>query len=371
MKVFFTIDALINAGTEKSMLEIIPHFSKNTNASVVYFYPRHELKEAYEHKNIPLYFMDLKGGFSFLRGVKLLKRLIRKEKPDIIVSSLLRANLISRAACYLTGTKLIGTFVSDSYSPQRTSGYHLKRRIGFAFYYWLDRLTAFIPAAWISNSESIKRSNCQKLHVKEEIVEVIYRGRHIPSFKAWQPPGNEKFVFATMGRLLVTKGFAELINAFAMIAQQYPPVHLDIYGEGADRSLFEKQIDRLGLNEKITLHGNVINASGKLYGANCFVFPSWYEGFSGSLVEAMMMGIPVIASDIPMNLEAVTDKQTALVHKVKDTDSLFACMKTMMDDYNGNVQMGARARDEAIRRFDIVSIAKQYEDFLHSIQINK
>jgi glycosyltransferase involved in cell wall biosynthesis len=371
MKVIFTLDALINAGTEKSMLEIIPHFSADTKAEVLYMYPRHDLKAAYEAAGIKLHYLGLPGRFSFFRGVKQLKKIIHKEKPDIIVSSLLRANLISRVACRLTGTKLVGTFVSDSYSKQRTTSFHLTRKIGFAYYYWLDRLTASIPCAWISNSQSIKESNCRVLKVREDKVTVIYRGRDVSKFKTWaKPDTNDEFVFATMGRLLETKGFMDLILAFSKAEKLFPQIRLNIYGEGPDRNKLTHLINQLQLTTKITLHGNVPDAWQKLYESHCFVFPSWYEGFSGALVEAMMTGIPIIASDIPMNMEAITAGRTALVHKVKDVESLADAMKKMVAEYPAMIDMGARARAEAAARFDIRIIAKQYEAFLHA-QVNK
>ena len=60
--------------------------------------------------------------------------------------------------------------------------------------------------------------------------------------------------------------------------------------------------------------------------SNCFVFPSRFEGFSGALVEAMMTGVPIISSNIPMNLEAVEHNKTALVHEMKNSKDLLSKM---------------------------------------------
>ena len=55
MKVFFTLDSLANAGTEKSTLDILSHFSKDVEVKVIYFYPGSDLKADYEKAGIPLY----------------------------------------------------------------------------------------------------------------------------------------------------------------------------------------------------------------------------------------------------------------------------------------------------------------------------
>ncbi len=371
MKVFFTMDALINAGTEKSVLDIAGNLSPATEVKVIYFYPRHDLKLAFEAAGVPLKFMNLSGKRSFLQGIKKLKKILKEEKPDVVVSSILRANLISRIACKLTNTKLVGTFISDSYSAERQTSFSFKRKTGSYFFYWIDRITSGIPVAWISNSKSIKESNCRFLKVDPDIVKVIYRGRDPGKFKKYdmiQSTGVFKFVF--IGRLLQTKGLVELVEAFKIVSEKFPAVILDIYGEGSYRKQITQKISSLGLSEKIIIHGAVANGWEKLYDADCFVFPSWYEGFSGSLVEAMMVGVPIIASDIPMNLEAVTDKKTALVHLVKDQHDIATQMIAVIDNYNAMLEMGMRAREEAIKRFDIKVIAKEYENFISDVSKN-
>ena len=74
----------------------------------------------------------------------------------------------------------------------------------------------------------------------------------------------------------------------------------------------EEMIVQLGIADKVTLHGTVPGAGKNLWRALFSFFLHGTKGFSGSLVEAMIAGIPIIASDIPMNREAV-DSSTALI----------------------------------------------------------
>jgi glycosyltransferase involved in cell wall biosynthesis len=372
MKVFFTVDALINAGTEKSILDIVSNFSDDIEVKVIYFYPRHDLKESFEKAGITLLFMNLHGKRDFLTGIKKLKKIIESEKPDLVVSSILRANLISRIACRLTKTKLIGTFISDSYSLERQSSFSAKRRAGAWFFSRLDKATASIPYAWISNSASIKQSNCRYLGVDPAKVIVIHRGRDFLKFpeQTRKLPGK-MFRFCFVGRLLQTKGLEELVNAFNIVSRKYTSAVLEIYGEGPFRNALSKQITSCELNDKVIMHGNVANGWEKLYDADCFVFPSWYEGFSGSLIEAMMSGIPIIASDIPMNLEAVSDNSTALIHRLRDEKDLAEKMLLMIERYPEMLVMAQRARKIAFEQFDIRVIAARYESFLKQCVLEK
>ncbi len=364
LKVFFTVDALINAGTEKSILDIVSHFSIDVQVTVIYFYPRHELKDAYEAAGIQLIYLDLKGKKDFKSGIQKLTALIKTEKPDIVVSSILRANIISRIACKRTKTKLVGTFVSDSYSAERQQSFSFKRKIGAHFYYLLDKFTAKIPVRWIANSESIKKSNCKYLNINPSKVEVVYRGRDKNKFPEKNNNPGKIFRFVFVGRLLETKGLLELVKAFENLNEVHPHIQLDIFGDGSFRKQITDRVAQSSVASKINLHGMVHEGWKKMYDADCFVFPSWYEGFSGSLIEAMMVGIPIIASDIPMNLEAVENNKTALVFPVKNIHALTDSMKDMMENYSVHKLMAEHARAEAFRRFDIRNISAEYEKVL-------
>ena len=368
VKIVFTIDSLVNDGTEKSVLETISRFSVYANCSVVYFSPRHNLKNEFEKYSIPLHFLYCSKPFFFLKGVYKFYRFVSVSKPDIVVSSLFSANLISRIVCFLTRTKLVGTFVSDSYSKIRLDSFTIKQKFGFHLVYLLDRATSFIPQIWIANSESIKKSNCLKLNISEEKVCVIYRGRDSKKF-ILKPEYKQEdcFQFITLGRLYFSKGIFDLLQAFKKLTIEFPQVCIHIYGDGPERKNIEKFIVLEQLEKQVILHGNTSDAWKFIYSSNCFVFPSHNEGFSGALIEAMMCGIPIIASDIPMNLEAVEHEKTALIFKVKSVEELYLNMKRMIQRYSEMLEMGVRAREIAMNRFDIESISKLYEQKLLSL----
>ena len=368
VNIVFTVDSLINAGTEKSILETVSRFSIDTKCSVVYFFPRHDLKIEFEAKNIPLHFLNCSKTFFYFKGIYRFYRFVRITKPDIVVSSLFSANIISRIVCWITNTKLVGTFVSDSYSNLRLDKFTIKQKLGLYIVYGIDRATSFIPKLWIANSESVKKSNCAKLKINQDKVFVIYRGRDTSKFNAFSNYKiDQSFHFVSLGRLNVTKGIYDLLHAFKRLTKDYPNIRLDIYGDGPEKIKIKNVLVTENLQEHIHIHGNVADAWKYIYGSNCFVFPSHYEGFSGALVEAMMCGIPIIASNIPMNMEAVESENTALVFKVMSIEELYLCMKKMIQRYGEMIQMGQRARVKANNHFDIANIASVYEQKLISL----
>jgi glycosyltransferase involved in cell wall biosynthesis len=365
MKVFFVIDSLTNAGTEKSLLDIISNFSSSINCKVLYIHKPETLLQQYIDAGIKI--QKISNSSSFFRNLISLKKIIKTEQPNIVVSSLYKSNILCRMVCLQTKTKLVGTFVSDSYSRVRIKSYYRKQKIGQLLYKTLDRITSFIPKYYISNSSSIKLSNCKVLNIKEEKVKVVYRGRDIEKVSEWINPENEAFTFIIIARVLQTKGYSELIDAFNNVYKKEKNVQLHIYGDGGYINELKTKIEKFDLTQNVYLKGNVVDAYQYLLKANCFVFPSWYEGLSGALIEAAISGIPIIASNISMNEEIVTGLPTALIHKVQSTESLVECMFEMIKNYDSFKQHSQSARIKAISKFDIRDIAAEYEDFLFSI----
>lgn len=447
MKILFTQDALVNAGAERSHLEILSRFSEEIEVTLVYFYPKHDLKEEYEKAGIRLIFLDIHESYHFPLAISRLVKLIGIEKPDLLISSLYRADQITRITSFITGIPLIGTLVNDSYAP---IAWKDKKGLKHKIVYWLDRLTSRIPMHWIANAQALKESHVKTLRLEAERISVVYRGREVPD-AVWNgytvdrlgsksvdcldtnlegeknliPPlqrgaggidspeeaeeGFGSFRFISYGRLLERKGFQDAIQAFASVNQKFPNCSLTIYGEGPYRRELERLVHYIGLENSIFLPGKISNPMSLLTscsqsfsdtigyletkpqptpvrragaprrsGTNnlqptsfhCFLFPSWYEGFSGALVEAMMSGIPIIASDIAMNLEAVND-ENALIFETQNTMQLADQMIFAIENPDHMASLGVKAREEAIARFDIEKIAKEYEEAVFRIVRSK
>jgi len=365
IKVIFILDTLANAGTENSLLLILPYFSETIDYKVVYLYPNHDLLEKYNQANIPTHFLNLKGNYDFINGFKKLKKLFQDEKPDLVVSSLLRSNLLARMVCKFMKIPLIGTLVSDSYHKDSIKIKSFFVKIKFKFFWGLDRFSSHIPKLYIANSSSIVSTHSISLGIPRSKTKVIYRGRIIPE-RVWNLEINDKgnFKFLSYGRLIPLKGYKELIEAFNEVQKEYPDCSLTIFGEGNYRGKLEQLINQFDLKNKVSLPGIHHKVTDELYNYNCYVFTSWYEGFSGTLIEAMLAGIPIIASDIPMNLEAIKADETALTFPVKNVEFLAKQMIFAIKNPEFVSSLGMKAREEAINRFNIKKTAKQYEDTL-------
>ncbi|GAA0880876.1 glycosyltransferase [Algoriphagus jejuensis] len=365
MKLLFTQDALASGGAERSHLEILSRFSETVEVVFVYFYPKHDLKEEYLKAGIRLIFLDIPETYHFPTAIARLVKLIKSEQPDLLISSLWRADQITRIASLLTRVPTVGTLVNDSYAPAAWND-----KVGFRHkvVYYLDRATARIPVHWIANAQAIAYSHVQNLGLDFSKISVVYRGREVSNL-AWKPNGGIRH-FLSYGRLLERKGFQDLIRAFARLDYLLPQGwSLTIFGDGPYRMELETLVRSSGLDGKVIFPGSIEKASELLPRYDCFLFPSWYEGFSGALVEAMMAGIPIIASNIPMNREALGE-DSGLLFPPLDVDQIVEQVVYATTHLPEMTMLGRNARNRAIEFFSIDRISATYEEKLHQIKNN-
>jgi glycosyltransferase involved in cell wall biosynthesis len=170
-----------------------------------------------------------------------------------------------------------------------------------------------------------------------------------------------------IGRLIPQKGYNDLVVAMKQIVSKYPQVRLKILGDGPLKHNLQEKIINLGLENYISLLGNIPDARGSLYEADAYVLPSISEGFSGALVEALVTGIPLVVSDIPMNLEAISPGRLSFIFKAGDADSLAFQMERLMSEYNEACRIAGIARNRAIDYYSIRNVASVYGSTLTQV----
>src|SRR5690625_4146812 len=118
---------------------------------------------------------------------------------------------------------------------------------------------------------------------------------------------DDKIVFITIGRLSGEKNQETLIRAFAKIYKKHPEIRLIILGKGPLKYRLMAVIDELELEESVHLLGIKSNPYPYLKKADCFIFPSNYEGQGLVLYEALILNKPIIATDIVTSREILQD----------------------------------------------------------------
>lgn len=223
-------------------------------------------------------------------------------------------------------------------------------------------------AALLANSR-YTQDGAQQVGFLEETLHLL----HYPTYPTAEPQYVEntdcRIVFS--GRLSRTKGLHYLLDAIALVAQQFEKVHLDVLGSGHDEAAFRAQAEALGLTQQVTFHGwaDRETIDRVVSEATLVAFPSIYpEAFGISGIEAMMRGKPVVGFDVGGVSDWLRHGETGLLVPVKDTQGFADAVIRLLQDDDLRLQMGRRAREIALAEFSeevhLRKLIRIYEDAL-------
>jgi len=374
MKVLFLIDSLEGYGAEKSIVQIAMNLEEITPV-FVHLYRGDKLKSILEGKGIKVYSLELDAEYGFREAVHSIIPIINTEKPEIIHSTLFRADMVARKLKQVfPHIFLVGSFVSNSYGINRYKQLSPISRIKLFSTQLKDRMTAGKVDFFVCNSKAIKKSNIRALGIPGNKVNVIYRGRCIEDYLPTTETVSllkkefnleEQIVFLNVSRLHKGKGQLDLLKAFKVLNTQNPNTVLLIAGEGSFRRELEDLIKSLGLEKNVFLLGYREDVSKLLALADYFVFPSYFEGLPGALIEAIISKTPSIVSDIAENRECFVENG-ALFFKSGNIKELGDKMEEALNirDWKEKTESSL---ENARKNFEIKKVSKEYESFYKNI----
>jgi glycosyltransferase involved in cell wall biosynthesis len=185
---------------------------------------------------------------------------------------------------------------------------------------------------------------------------------HVP----WQPRAEyrraPRAVF--VGRLAQEKGLDTLINAWPHVRAKYPAARLTLVGEGPQRAALETRARALrltlGPDQAVELPGATNDATQILRTADLFVLPSLEEGMSIALLEAMALGMPLVASSIPGNSSLIANVEEGRLVPPGDAEALGRVIVEIWDNLELAMQMGSAARRRVEGDFSIQMVARRH-----------
>ncbi len=376
IKVLYVIDSLEFYGAERSLTSLAKEF-KNINPVFVHIYPGAALKKELTENNIKVYSLNIQEKYGFRKAVHLLSVIYQLEKPDLIHSTLFRADIITRKLKNsFKDIPLINSWVTNSYTGSRYKNKNIWNRLKLLGAFFMDLYSANKVDGFLANSKTIEETNRLALKISKSKTKVIYRGRELSKFHNTpelkmdllrsELSLKDKIVLLNVGRLIPSKGQLDLIQVMPELIKKNPDVILLISGEGGFRKVLEAEIYDNKLEKHVMLLGARNDIPELLSIADYFVFPSLMEGLSGALIEAMMAGKFIIASDIPENLECV-DESTALIFKTADKNDLLLKLDNALKKSSNHQELGKKAQEIARKKFEISNIAVKYESFYKRI----
>ena len=376
--------------------------------------PGPEMDDAREKYGVRTIEVPMERHISLMRDMVSLWRLIKvfwKERPDMVHSMTPKAGLLCMVAGWLTRVPVrVHTFTGLVF-PTETG---LQRRILMA----TDALTCFCATHVIPEGEGVKSDllnngitrkplrvlgygNVMGIDMKRFDLKRFNENDNVNDNKLSEN-GCEKcvpvsvnvnvkkeFTFLFVGRIVRDKGMNELMAAFDMLSKKYPQARLVLVGP------YEDSLDPVSDETRRIIKDNpAIEAVGTKRGddllayyaaADCFVFPSYREGFPNTVIEAGAMGLPCIVTDINGSREIIVNgngnetlryengngsvvvKDNGLIIPSKDAEALYLAMEMMMTDEEMRQGMASCARQMIADRFEQGFVRKCLYEFYEEI----
>jgi glycosyltransferase involved in cell wall biosynthesis len=171
-------------------------------------------------------------------------------------------------------------------------------------------------------------------------------------------PDCPRVVF--VGRLDPVKALPTLLRAWRTVVEKEPRALLDIVGDGTTQADLEALVKTLGLEAAVLFHGRRDDVLPYLRAADCFVLPSSVEGLSNTLLEAMAVGLAVVATRVSGTEDVVEPGASGFLVSPGDEDDLSRQILTVLGDPQLAARMGARARQRVEEALSIDRVAASY-----------
>lgn len=311
---------------------------------------------------------DLKSLFSLIR-------VFRKEKPTMVHSMTPKAGLLCMMAAWLMRVPVrVHTFTGLVW-PTSTG---LKRKILML----TDKITCACATHIIPEGEGVKKDLMAGKITKKPLKVLGYgnvRGVDMTYYdrtpevmeKAEKLRNPQKFTFLFVGRIVRDKGLNELIAAFKKLYASNPDIRLFLVGPYEDNldPVSEETRNAIDAYQDMISVGRQSGTDLLAYYAasDCFVFPSYREGFPNTVLEAGAMGLPSIVTDINGSREIIQEGKNGIIIPSRDEERLYNAMNMMLSSELDRERMASNARRMIEDRFEQSFVRKCLYDFYEEI----
>lgn len=335
MKILLVISSLSSGGAERVMTDMANYWGKKgysvslvtLNSWVDDFYHLDKKVKRLKFSGIrPKAGFTNKIKFNFMRIIRL-RRLIKKNDPDIILSFMDITNITTLASGLGLNKKIVvSERIDPGSNPLLNDFWNVMRKILYRKAYKVIAQT-HSAAYWLD-----KNCNVKSVVIPNPIRPLIKQNV------------ERKQVVVSIGRLDSQKGHDFLIRSFGIVAKNQADWFLDIYGDGPEKDNLEVLIKSLGLESKVCLRGLTNNVEKVLSEAGLFVLSSRYEGFPNVLLEAMSLGCPVVSTNCKSGpSDLIINKENGYLVNVDDVNEMSDVLTMLIDNDMERERIGKAA----------------------------
>ncbi|MEE9393069.1 MAG: glycosyltransferase [Planctomycetota bacterium] len=304
--------------------------------------------------------LDFDGGRK-LSAYRAIAAVLRDIKPDILHTrnwgtwpdGILAARAASISAC------IHGYHGRDLSNANSES---MKRRM-------IGRGLSAATKRVVCLSESMKTEFRRDFGTSEKKIRIIPNGVDLKRMEGpvADPELASSFSVCTLGRLDAVKNIPLLIRAFAQMKTRMPSDRLWIVGEGPERARLESLIEQSALGDSVHVLKERNDVAAVMKSAQVYVQPSFYEGMSNTIVEAMSIGLPVIATEVGGNADVSGGEGYAILVPSDDSAAMASALDRLRDDAVLRERLGRAARVRVRGRFTIPKMVTAYESLYEEV----
>lgn len=354
-RVLILINGLGTGGAERSLRETLPLLPElGVEPVVACLFRRDEGVEAMVLSSGQR--VEFVAGRSWRGRWRSLRNLLESVQPDLVHTTLFEADVLGRLAARPRRVPVLTSLVNTSYGERRCDDprvtawkLELVRQV--------DGLTArLLTTHFHAITGAVKSAAVRSLGIDPSLITVVERGR---DQRRLGEPGSarrsgvrerlgleaEAELVLTVGRQEYQKAHPDLVRAFNHLARSRHRAHLVIAGRrGAASTELDETIGRSVHADRIHVLGHRDDVPDLLAGADVFAFPSRYEGLGGAVIEAMALGLPIVATRIPALVEVLDEGDNADLVPVDDPRSLADALENLLSDPARRRRYGAHSR---------------------------
>lgn len=350
-KITFILGSMAGGGAERVISNLAEYYyEKNKKVQIITL-----LNDRVDYKlpeGIELKYINTDNVKSIYKPFMMLwnlRKYIKSERPSVMISFFAKINIIVLLASI--GLK-IPVFISERNDPKEDNRGTIVKCLTFLLY----------PLSKGVIFQTNHAKNCFPKYIRRKST-IIPNPVNI---KIDFPYGKQRNkIIIAVGKLMEQKNHKLLINSFSKFVKSFPEYQLHIYGDGELKGKLQKMINEKKLNDKVFLKGRTFGIFEAIYNADLFVLSSNYEGLSNALLEAMMLGTPVISTDCAGSNEIITDGINGKLVKVGDTSGLSNAIIYMIDNYDNALLMANNAKEKIEKNFSQDVVLKKWNEFIN------
>ena len=352
------ITQLEPAGAQKAMLQLAKKMIEaGHHVDVAAMYDKsayqYDFEKQYELPINVFKMKDLNSGllsnaFRFIRGGWVLYQFMATGGYDVIQTFTHYSNIVGIPLSWMSGipVRVSNQAVTTDYLP--------------IFVQWLDRVIANskLTSRMVAVSETTLNDSVKRVGISPSKILRIYNAVGLPNrvIDSYSRESfglsDDTFVGVVVARLSPVKGHMSIIRMLSKYKNDIPNLRFLFLGEGEMRRQIELEIKKNNLESIIQMLGNRNDVYQILVMADFFILPSYREGLPMSVIEAMLLGVPICASAVDGNIEALEDGR-GLTFNPDDIAGMYECISKIKNDYKWCAVSKRKAKDFARAKFDL------------------